>query len=122
MILVDTSVWVDHLRTRDEALVTLLETTQVCTHPFIIGELACGNIKNRNTFLSLIKKLPGSKEARHEEVFYFIEHNALMGKGVGFIDMHLLTSVALTQNTRLWTRDKRLAMIAEDLQISFSES
>ena len=121
MILVDTSVWIDHLRGGEKTLVGLLNSAQVCTHQFVIGELACGNLKNRDTFLSLIKKLPAAKIAMHDEVLYFIEQNQLMGKGIGFIDSHLLASVALEQHTFLWTRDKRLALLANELGMAFQD-
>ena len=122
MILVDTSVWIDHLRKGDEILVSLLNSSQVSTHPFIIGELACGNLKNRDTFLSLIKNLPSTPLVRDDEVLYFIDRNHLMGRGVGFIDVHLLASLALSRDGFLWTRDKRLAILAEELRMAFHES
>lgn len=121
MILVDTSVWIDHLRQGDEVLVSLLNSAQVSTHPFIIGELACGNLKNRDTFLSLIQQIPEVKPAIHEEVLYFIESNRLMGKGVGYIDIHLLASLAINKHTFLWTRDKRLRLLAEELGLAYHE-
>ncbi len=121
MILVDTSVWIDHLRQGDEVLVSLLNSAQVSTHPFIIGELACGNLKNRDTFLSLIQQIPEVKPAIHEEVLYFIESNRLMGKGVGYIDIHLLASLAINKHTFLWTQDKRLRLLAEELGLAYHE-
>ncbi len=122
MILVDTSVWIDHLRKGDDTLVSLLNSTQVSTHPFVIGELACGNLSNRVTFLSLLKNLPTIQPALHDEVLFFIEHNQLMGRGIGFIDAHLLASLALSKQTFLWTRDKRLAALAEKLGMAFNET
>ena len=122
MILVDTSIWIDYLRKGDEILVSLLNSPQVLTHPFVIGELACGNLKNRVTFLSLIKRLPTTPLVRDEEVLYFIDRNHLMGRGVGFIDVHLLASLALSNHGFLWTRDKRLAILAEELGMAFHES
>lgn len=121
MILADTSVWIDYLRKTDALLASLLNTVQIVIHPFIIGELACGNLKNREVLLSLLKRLPAVSQATNEEVMYFIEHNRLMGHGVGFIDAHLLTAVALSRQTLLWTRDKRLAVLAEQLGLSFQE-
>ena len=121
MILVDTSIWIDYLRKGDEILVSLLNSSQVFTHPFIIGELACGNLKNRDTFLSLIKRLPASPLVRGDEVLYFIDRNHLMGRGIGFIDVHLLASLAISKHGFLWTRDKRLAILAEELGMAFHE-
>jgi len=122
MILADTSVWIDHLRKTDDLLVSLLNSAQVAIHPFIIGELACGNLKNRTELLALLKRLPVVQPARQEEVLYFIEHNQLMGRGVGFIDAHLLASLALSSHTLLWTRDKRLALAAQQLGMAFNEA
>lgn len=115
MILVDTSIWVDHLRTGDSKLKQLLEAGRVWTHPFVIGELACGNLKNRKLILSLLRDLPHARTATDDEVLLFIENNALMGRGIGYIDAHLLASVALTDSITLWTRDKRLHAVAESL-------
>ncbi|MCI5211517.1 MAG: type II toxin-antitoxin system VapC family toxin [Candidatus Electrothrix sp. ATG2] len=121
MILADTSVWIDHLRKADDVLISLLNSTQIAIHPFIIGELACGNLKNRTELLALLKKLPAVQPAQQEEVLYFIEHNRLMGRGIGFIDAHLLASLALSSHSLLWTRDKRLALAAEQLGMAFNE-
>jgi predicted nucleic acid-binding protein len=115
MILVDTSVWIDHLRSRDAVLESLLEAGHVLTHPFVIGELACGNIKYRETILSLLKDLPAAMTATDDEALLYIEKHTLMGIGIGYIDIHLLASVALTGAAGLWTRDKRLLLAAESL-------
>ena len=115
MILVDTSVWVDHLRTGDEGLATLLNSAQVLIHPFILGELACGNLRNRYEVLTLLADLPGITVAADTEVLFFIEQHSLMGRGIGYIDAHLLAAVTLGSPARLWTRDKRLASVATDL-------
>lgn len=117
-VLVDTSVWVDHLRSGNSKLKKLLNNNQVVTHPMIIGELACGNLKARSSLLALWCSLNPLNTASHDEVFYFIEHHRLMGKGIGYIDAHLLASVMLAANTRLWTRDKRLAQVAAGLPLS----
>jgi len=122
MILVDTSVWVDHLRKREPALERLLEAGRVFIHPFIIGELACGNIKHRETILFLLKDLPAATVATHDEALLYIEKNTLMGKGIGYIDIHLLASVALSCACSLWTRDKRLHMVAEHMGSAWMES
>ena len=118
MILVDTSVWIEHLRQGDERLAALLNSAQVMMHPFVAGELACGNLQNRSNLLRLFGDLPQARTATHDEVLYFIEQQALMGKGIGFIDVHLLAAVALDGNMRLWTRDKRLHNIAKELKLA----
>lgn len=119
MILVDTSVWVDHLRSDDSALTELLEQNRVLMHPMILGELACGNLQNRQLLLQLWQQLQSLSTVTHEEVLYFIEQHKLMGKGIGYVDAHLLASVVLTAGTSLWTRDKRLAIIAAELQCAW---
>lgn len=107
MVLVDTSVWVAHLRQGATGLDTLLHGGRVVCHPFIVGELACGNLRNRSEIISLLQRLPGAILAEHEEVMQFIENLILMGKGLGYIDTHLLASARLT-GAGLWTLDKRL--------------
>ena len=121
MILVDTSVWVDFLRHGDEALSQLLSWNQVYMHPMIFGELSCGNLQNRQELMGLWQKLPTVIEASHKEALFFLESNHLMGQGIGFVDLHLLVSTRLTNQTQLWTRDKRLTRIAESLNISFMQ-
>lgn len=112
MILVDSSVWVDHLRHGDQRLVTLLEASQVLTHPFVVGEIALGSLKNRETILGSLRGLPQAATATDDEVQKFIESNALFGLGIGYIDAHLLAAVRLDAGSQLWTRDKRLGAIA----------
>jgi predicted nucleic acid-binding protein len=107
MVLVDTSVWVAHLREGNIGLDTLLNDGLVACHPFIVGELACGNLKNRAEILALLQTLPMAVQAEHEDVMTFIEKYRLMGKGLGYIDMHLLASAVLT-NISIWTFDKKL--------------
>lgn len=119
MILVDTSVWVDHLRVGEPPLVELLNANRVWVHPFIIGELACGNLHNRKTVLSLLRKLPTVRLATDDEVLFFIERHGLMGKGIGYIDAHLLAAMSLTGIVRLWTRDQRLGTVAESMRLAF---
>lgn len=119
MILIDTSVWVDYLRDGDSVLTELLEQNRVLMHPMILGELACGNLQNRQLLLQLWQQLQSLPTVTHEEVLYFIEQHQLMGKGVGYIDAHLLASVVLTAGASLWTRDKRLANIAVELQCAW---
>ncbi|MFA6470756.1 MAG: VapC toxin family PIN domain ribonuclease, partial [Candidatus Latescibacterota bacterium] len=88
MVLVDTSIWVEHLRYGHDRLIELLEEGRVLTHPFVIGELACGNIKNRGEILDLLNTLPASSVADIEEIIVFIDKNRLMGKGLGYVDVH----------------------------------
>jgi predicted nucleic acid-binding protein len=115
MILVDTSVWIDHLRHGDVELTRLLNTGQVLTHRFVIGELALGGLQNRNTVLSTLQNLPQATIASDEEVSHFIETRALFGTGIGYVDAHLLAAVRLSPGTFLWTRDKRL--LAESVRL-----
>jgi predicted nucleic acid-binding protein len=117
LILVDTSVWIDHLRTSNTFLADALEVEAVLAHPFVIGELACGEMKERREVLGLLATLPTSVVATDEEVLLFIENHRLMGKGIGYVDAHLLASTTLTDGAQLWTRDKRLGAIAAQLQI-----
>ena len=121
MILVDTSVWVDHLRSNEPALVKALETGIVFTHPFVVGELACGNLKSRSEVLALLQELPAAPVATDAEALAFIDARSLMGRGVGYIDVHLLASAVLAGDTRLWTRDRRLADVAAGIQLAFQE-
>ncbi len=121
MILVDTSVWIDHLRAGDDALVALLDGSQVLMHPFVMGELACGNLRNRDEVLGLLRDLPRVTVATEDEVLFFIERQRLMGRGIGYVDAHLLAAVALTGSARLWTRDKRLRVVSEQLSLQFDE-
>jgi predicted nucleic acid-binding protein len=115
--LVDTSVWIDHLRKRSVLLSALLEAEQVCTHHFIIGELACGNLVKRSQFLTALNLLPHIGMTEHDDVMLFAEAHKLSGRGLGWIDMHLLASASLYKQ-QFWTRDKRLAAAALDLGIS----
>jgi predicted nucleic acid-binding protein len=121
MILVDTSVWIDHLRRGDQALAAALEAGQVLMHPFIVGELACGNLQRRAEILALLRALPGAPVATDDEALGFIERRELMGRGIGYVDVHLLASAALAATARLWTRDRRLAAVASDLALAFVE-
>ncbi len=114
MILVDTSVWIDHLRSGNAKLSALLNEGDVAIHPFIIGELACGNLKNRKEIISLLHALPHITKADDDEVLFFIEKHTLMGLGIGLIDCHLLASCKLGK-AQLLTKDKRLQNAAERL-------
>jgi len=119
VILVDTSVWVDHLRKGDDRLAALLDRSRVVTHPFVIGELACGNLRNRKELLRLLQSLPRIEAVSQHEALFFIEQRKLMGKGIGFVDVHLLAAAAVEPEVRLWTRDKRLKQIASELNLAW---
>lgn len=114
MILVDTSVWVDHLRVGDVRLAGLLESNAVVMHPFVVGEIACGSLVDRALTLDLFQHLPTAAVADSDEVLGYIERHRLHGKGIGYVDVHLLASAALG-GTKLWTRDKRLLAVARKL-------
>ena len=122
MILVDTSVWVDHLRAGDARLAALLDQAAVLAHPFVVGEIACGSLADRAAVLELLAHLPMAVMAETDEVLGFIERQRLYGKGISYIDAHLLASVALTHGARLWTRDKRLAAAADELGCAHQDS
>jgi len=118
MILVDTSIWIDHLHRSDTALSTLLNEAQVCIHPMIIGELALGSLRDRRTVLGLLSDLPGAPVATHTEVLSFVEWHALYGSGLGLVDIHLLAAAHLSPADRLWTRDRRLRLAADKLGVA----
>ena len=113
MILVDTSVWVEHLRHGLPRLATHLQEGEVLIHPWVIGELACGNLRNRSQVLELMQGLPAATVASDAEVLLLIERDRLMGRGIGYMDAHLLASARLS-HCRLWTQDRRLAGVAEE--------
>ncbi len=121
MILVDTSIWISHLHEGNKQLEELLMNVRVMCHPFIIGELACGNIKNRNEIISLLKALPVVQVIDFDEFLFFTDQNCLVGKGIGFVDIHLLASAKLT-GIKLWTTDKRLASAADQLKLAFKRT
>ena len=118
MILVDTSVWVDHLRSSDQILVDLLDRGQVLVHPFIIGELALSNLQQRNVILEMFRILPHATVADYDETLKFIERHRLFAFGIGYVDAHLLAATQLTPATTLWTRDKRLRSAADRLGLT----
>lgn len=115
MILVDTSIWIDHLRQGDERLSNLLNQGQVLAHPFVIGELALGNLQNRGAILDALQDLPQTPVATDSEVLGFIQENFLYGRGIGYIDAHLLAAVRLSPGAMLWTRDNRLLAAGKKL-------
>lgn len=112
----DTSVWVEHLRRGEPDLASLLAAAEVLCHPFVAGELACGHLRQRTEILGLLAALPSVGEATHDEVMHFVDRHKLQGKGLGFIDMHLLASCALAKRT-LWTFDSRMAKAATQIGI-----
>jgi len=118
MVLVDTSVWVHHLRQGAPKLERLLNDGEVMCHPFVIGELACGSIRNRTEILSLLQNLPLATAATHDEVLQFIARNHVMGRGIGYIDVHLCASALLT-GVPMWTYDSRLNETNEGLGIGY---
>jgi hypothetical protein len=119
MVLVDTSIWINHLQKGSVPLEKLLLDMEVACHPFIIGELACGNLKNRSEILSLLHSLPQSPIVEHDEILHFIERNKLMGSGIGLIDVHLLASARLA-HIPLWTSDKKLLNTSISLQMAYN--
>jgi predicted nucleic acid-binding protein len=117
VILVDTSVWIDHLRKANAKLSARLDDSGVLTHPFIVGELALGHLRKREAVLRDLTNLPLVTTATDAEVLRFIENERLFGRGIGYVDAHLLASARLTPGTRLWTKDKRLHAIAARLNL-----
>ncbi|MCI0433204.1 MAG: PIN domain-containing protein [Gemmatimonadetes bacterium] len=122
MILADTSVWVAHLRGTERALARSLEAGCILMHPFVLGELACGNVGNRREVLALLAQLPAAPVATHDEAMLYIERHRLMGRGIGWVDVHLLAATALAGTARLWTANGRLKAVAEDLSLSLENS
>jgi predicted nucleic acid-binding protein len=118
LILVDTSVWVDHLRADVPRLAELLERGEVLTHPWVIGEIACGHLRARRQLLALLDGLPSVTLATHQEVLVLIERHPLAGRGIGYIDAHLLAAAKLS-GCALWTRDRRLAGLAAELGVAW---
>ena len=118
MILVDTSIWIDHLRQGDTHLAGVLQAGQCLGHPFVIGELACGNLGNRQRVLALLQGLPRAPVASDDEVLTFVERRNLMGRGIGYLDAHLLASTVLA-GAPLWTRDRRLVAVAQALGLAY---
>jgi predicted nucleic acid-binding protein len=121
MVLVDTSVWVEHFRTGNIGLANLLNEGDVVYHLFIAGELACGNLSNRTEILSLLQALPLVNHAEHGEVMQFIENYKLMGKGLGYVDMHLIASAVLSK-VPIWTLDKKLKDISSKLDLDYQNT
>ena len=118
MILVDTSVWIDHLHAAEPGLAELLEQAEVCRHPMVIAELALGTMRDRREVLGLLGNLPGVSLPAHDEVLRFVESSLLYGKGLSVVDAHLLAAARINEGVRLWTRDKRLRAEAERLNVA----
>ncbi len=118
MVLVDTSIWINHLRKPGDDLVYLLNHGAVACHPYVIGELACGNLKNRKEILGLFQSLPSTVVVEHDEFLEFVESRNLMGQGLSYVDIHLLASTVLA-SVALWTGDKRLAKAASEIGVAY---
>jgi predicted nucleic acid-binding protein len=120
VILVDTSIWVDHLRAGDARLAQLLAAGLVLTHPFVIGELALGALRQREAVLAALTDLPRAVMAADAEVLDFINRHALFGRGLGYVDAHLLAGARLTMGSKLWTNDQRLKGVSEALGLAMA--
>jgi predicted nucleic acid-binding protein len=118
MIIVDTSIWIDHLHRGDDAMRGLLESEAVLMHPFVLGEIALGSLNERRQVLGALKAMPMAPLGTSEEVFELVERHELHGSGIGLVDAHLLASALLDGRNRLWTRDKRLGRVAERLAVN----
>jgi predicted nucleic acid-binding protein len=120
VILVDTSVWIDHLRMGNTKLASLLGDGSVLTHPFVIGELALGDFRHRRATLEDLADLPEAVVATDTEVLGLIDRHSLFGRGVGYVDVHLLAATRLTPGASLWTRDRRLHFVADALGLAMA--
>jgi predicted nucleic acid-binding protein len=118
VILVDTSIWIEHLRSASAILTELLVDGEVLGHPFVLGELALGNLRQRDEIMLVLRRLPQAISASHQEVLQFVDREALFGRGIGYVDAHLLAAARLTVGTRLWTRDRRLQAVAVQLDLA----
>jgi predicted nucleic acid-binding protein len=118
MILVDTSIWIDHINAADPVLVSLLTDGQVLVHSFVIAEIALGSLKNREAVLGALRDLPSALVATPEETLFLIEREGLFNRGIGYVDTSLLASARLQPGTTVWTRDKRLAKAADELGLT----
>ena len=120
MILADTSIWIDHLRGGDAVMTEQLERGSIAMHPFVLGEIALGSLKSRAELLQLLEALPGTLVAYDAEVMHMVDERALFGRGLGWVDVHLLAATLLTPGLRLWTRDRRLHAVAEEIGLASS--
>ena len=121
MILLDASVWIDHIRSTDQNVSELLDWGEVLCHPFVIGEVGMGQFRDRDLFLAQMRKLQSAELASDDEVMALIQRHRLFGRGIGYVDAHLLTAVFLTAGARLWTRDKPLKHAAIHLKVAADE-
>lgn len=121
MILVDTSVWVDHLRAKNDDLAALLDAGAVLAHPFVIGEVALGRLQQRQTVLTALSDLPQAGVATDVEILAFIGRHEIFGRGIGYVDAHLLAAVRLTAGAKLWTGDRRLHGVAEEFGLAMAQ-
>jgi predicted nucleic acid-binding protein len=117
MILVDTSVWIDHINASDPMLVSLLAEAHVLAHPYVIGEISLGSLRDRDVVLGALLDLPRAPTATPEETFYLIEREGLFNRGIGYVDTSLLASARLRPGVTIWTRDKRLKKVADELNL-----
>lgn len=122
MVLVDSSVWIDHIRFAEPQLQRLLLAGDVLGHPLVSGEVSLGGLRNRSAVLKELDRRPLAVVGRDEDVRRLVESERLFGRGIGYIDAHLLTSVQLTPEALLWTRDKRLHEVASELGLAFQEA
>ncbi len=120
MILVDTSVWIGHLRSHDNELARLIDVNAVYTHPYVVGEIALGQLRQRGIVMRSLRALPEATVATEGEVLTFIESRTLFGRGIGYVDICLLAATRVTANTWLWTNDKKLRAVASDLGLATS--
>lgn len=120
MILVDSSVWIDHFRRPSAELAALLESRVVMTHPFVVGELACGHLPRREAVFAAMAKLPQAPVVPHHEVLAYVERHRLMARGMGWVDVHLLTSATVAGRVLLWSRDKRLVAAAAERGLAYA--
>ena len=118
MILIDASVWIDHIRSAENVISELVDARKVLCHPLVIGEVAMGQFRNRSVFLSDLAKLRAAEIADHNEVMALVERQSLFGRGIGYVDAHLLASAFLTSEAKLWTRDKRLKEAAKQMKLA----
>ncbi|MGV3550205.1 type II toxin-antitoxin system VapC family toxin [Rhizobium sp.] len=121
MIILDTSVWIDHTRVHDDHLFELLKQGKMLIHPFMIGEVALESLRNRDVIIASLLKMPRPVVASEPEVLSLIANRFLAGSGIGYVDAHLLASARLTPEAMLWTRDKRLRRVAEAMDIAYAQ-
>ena len=122
MILIDSSIWIDHFRHASAELAALLASRVVMTHPFVVGELACGHLPRREAVFTALATLPPAPVVPHDEVLAFVERHRLMSRGIGWVDMHLLASATVAGRVSLWSRDKRLMAAAAERGVAYARA